>query len=130
MRDYNRHHGGRGQYVFRLWRFGQYRHNRLFAMSELTGTLARLGDFVLAYLWSPLVPRLMNYVERTGKTELILIVSLGLCFEWPLAERHIARIRAFIMGALIAETHYPKVERAIQPIKDMFRVFCGSGYYD
>jgi len=66
----------------------------------------------------------MNYVERTGKTELILIVSLGLCFGMALlAERlgYSTALGAFIMGALIAETHtIHKVERAIQPIKDMF----------
>ncbi|MCK9316218.1 MAG: cation:proton antiporter [Verrucomicrobia bacterium] len=97
-----------------------------FAMSELTGTLGRLGlFFVLALIFGLLlVPRLMNYVERSGKTELILIVSLGLCFGMALlAERlgYSTALGAFIMGALIAETHIiHKVERAIQPIKDMF----------
>ena len=66
----------------------------------------------------------MNYVERSGKTELILIVSLGLCFGMALlAERlgYSTALGAFVMGALIAETHIiHKVERAIQPIKDMF----------
>jgi monovalent cation:H+ antiporter-2, CPA2 family len=97
-----------------------------FAMSELTSTLGRLGlFFVLALIFGLLlVPRLMNYVERSGKTELILIVSLGLCFGMSLlAEKlgYSTALGAFIMGALIAETHtIHKVERAIQPIKDMF----------
>ena len=97
-----------------------------FAMSELTGTLGKLGlFFVLTLVFGLLlVPRLMNYVQRSGKTELILILSLGLCFGMALlAEKlgYSTALGAFIMGALIAETQLiHKVERAVQPIKDMF----------
>ena len=97
-----------------------------FQMSNITGTLGKLGlFFVLVLIFGLLlVPRLMNYVERTQKKELILVTALGLCFGLAqLAEAlgYSTALGAFIMGALIAETNsIHKVEKVVQPIKDMF----------
>lgn len=97
-----------------------------FAMSDVTGTFGKLGlFFVLVLVFGLLlVPRLMNYVERSGKSELILITSLGLCFGMALLAENLGystALGAFIIGALIAETHaIQKVEKLIHPIKDMF----------
>ncbi len=97
-----------------------------FQMSNITGTLGKLGlFFVLVLIFGLLlVPRLMNYVERTQKKELILVTALGLCFGMAqLAEAlgYSTALGAFIMGALIAETNsIHKVEKVVQPIKDMF----------
>ena len=95
-------------------------------VSNITGTLGKLGlFFVLVLIFGLLlVPRLMNYVERSQKKELILITSLGLCFGMAqLAEvlGYSTALGAFIIGALIAETHsIHDVEKVVQPIKDMF----------
>ena len=95
-------------------------------MSNITGTFAKLGlFFVLVLVFGLLlVPRLMNYVERSQKKELILVTALGLCFGMAqLAETlgYSTALGAFIIGALIAETNaIHKVEKVVQPIKDMF----------
>lgn len=97
-----------------------------FGVGLLTGTFAKLGLFFVIALVAGLllVPRLMNYVEKTEKTEFILIIALGLCFGVALLAESLGystALGAFIIGALIAETHgVQKVEKTIQPIKDMF----------
>lgn len=96
------------------------------AMDEITGTLFKLGlFFALALIVGLLfLPRLMDYVERSDNQELMLITSLGLCFGTALLAQKLGystALGAFIIGALIAETHINhKVKKIIIPLKDMF----------
>ncbi|MBQ7590737.1 MAG: cation:proton antiporter [Verrucomicrobia bacterium] len=95
-------------------------------VTNITGTFGKLGlFFVLVLIFGLLlVPRLMNYVERSQKKELILVTSLGLCFGMALLAETLGystALGAFIIGALIAETRsIHDVEKVVQPIKDMF----------
>src|SRR5678815_561699 len=71
-----------------------------------------------------LVPKLFRFVDRFRSEETLLIVTLGLCFGLALIAlklRYSVGLGAFIMGAIIAESHdIRRVERLTGPLRDMF----------
>ncbi|MBL8298732.1 MAG: cation:proton antiporter [Rhodanobacteraceae bacterium] len=89
-------------------------------------TLGRLGLFVvvalvLGLLW---LPRLVDYVAASGRSEMLLVTSLGICFGAALlaeAAGFSVALGGFVAGAIVAEAKAVKrVEHLIEPVRDMF----------
>lgn len=89
-------------------------------------TLGRLGLFivvalVLGLLW---LPRLVDYVAASGRNEMLLVTSLGICFGAALlaeAAGFSVALGGFVAGAIVAEAKAVKrVEHLIEPVRDMF----------
>jgi CPA2 family monovalent cation:H+ antiporter-2 len=93
---------------------------------ELGATLGRLGAFLALLLVAGMlvVPRAMRYVRRRGAPELLLIVSLALCFGvayLALASGYSVALGAFIAGSLVAESgEAHAVEELVRPVRDLF----------
>lgn len=93
---------------------------------EVMITLSKLGLFMTISLivGMLLVPRLLQYVSRTGSQELLLITVLGLCFGFGLLVikfNYSVALGAFLIGAIIAESRQVhSIESLIQPLRDMF----------
>jgi monovalent cation:H+ antiporter-2, CPA2 family len=89
-------------------------------------TLGRLGLFVvvalvLGLLW---LPRLVDYVAAQGRSEMLLVTSLGICFGAALLAESAGfsvALGGFVAGAIVAEARSVKrVEHLIEPVRDMF----------
>lgn len=93
---------------------------------DLLGAATRLGIIVGAWLVFGLfiIPRLIRAVGRHGTSEMLLIVSVGLCFLLvTLADfySYSVALGAFIMGSILAETHESHhIQNLVSPLKDIF----------
>ena len=88
-----------------------------------TGKL--LGFLVILLVVGMLViPRLMRFVVRLGRSETTLVASVGLCFAMALLAQHFGysvALGAFLSGSLVSESGAgQRVERLVKPIRDMF----------
>ena len=89
-------------------------------------TMIRLVAFLGAVLVAGLlaVPRLLNYVAKFKSNEMLLILSLALCFGVSLlAEKlgYSVALGAFLIGAVVAEARQiARIELLMQPVRDMF----------
>ncbi len=70
------------------------------------------------------IPRLLDYLGDKSSTEVLLIVSLGLCFGLSYLSVFIGMsmaIGAFMMGVIVSQAkHHKKIETDIEPMKDVF----------
>src|SRR5688572_11300929 len=70
------------------------------------------------------VPKLLGYVGRFRRNEMLLITVLGLCFAAcviTLRLGYSVALGAFLMGAIIAEAReIGRIEELLEPIRDMF----------
>ena len=70
------------------------------------------------------VPKLLGYVGRFRRNEMLLITVLGLCFAAcvvTLKLGYSVALGAFLMGAIIAEAReIGRIEELLEPIRDMF----------
>jgi len=93
---------------------------------DLAITMIRLIAFLGAVLVTGLlaVPRLLNYVAKFKSNEMLLILSLALCFGVSLlAEKlgYSVALGAFLIGAIVAEARQiARIELLMQPVRDMF----------
>jgi len=93
---------------------------------ELGATLGRLAAFLALLLAAGMlvVPRTIRYVRGRGDSELLLVVSLGLCFGFSylaLASGYSVALGAFIAGSLVAESgEAHAVEEIVRPVRDLF----------
>lgn len=96
------------------------------SVEEVGRTLGRLGLFLTVVLVAGLiaVPRLIGYVARFKRNEMLLVTVLGLCFGVSLLAikmGYSVALGAFIIGAIIAETReMHRIESLIEPVRDMF----------
>ena len=94
--------------------------------SEVLVTTLRLAAFLAGLLGVGLliVPRLIRGVVRLGRTETILVSSVGVCFAASLLALSLGysvALGAFIAGSLIAESGEGKtVEQLVSPVRDLF----------
>ncbi len=94
--------------------------------AEVAGTVGRLIVFMVVALVVGLmfVPRLISYVARFERDEMLLITVLGLCFGFCLIVIQLGysvALGAFMIGAIIAEARdLHRIERLIEPVRDMF----------
>ena len=91
------------------------------------GTLAlRLAIFAIAVLTigALVAPRLVSYIARFQSDEMMLIVSLTLCFGLALAANQLglsAAAGAFLIGMILGDTeHSEQIERLVGPLRDTF----------
>lgn len=92
----------------------------------LSATTARLITFLVGLLavGMLLVPRAMRAIVRLGRSEIIVVTSIGLCFAISLLAQffgYSVALGAFLAGALVAESGDERViAPLVQPVRDMF----------
>lgn len=92
----------------------------------LASTVGRLMIFlaVLLGLGMLVLPRLIRFVARLGRSETLVVASVGVAFSIALLARRYGypvALGAFLAGALVAESGQAKlIERLIRPIRDIF----------
>lgn len=94
--------------------------------SEVFSTVGKLSLFMVIALVVGIlvVPRLLAYVATFESNEMLLVTVLGLCFGFCLLVvklEYSMVLGAFLIGAIMAESRQLlKIERLIEPIRDMF----------
>ena len=97
-----------------------------FAGGEMLMNLAKLAFFLILWFLVGIfvIPTLLKRARRFLSDEILLIVSIGLCFGMvALAEAvgFSSALGAFVMGSILAETiESEHIERLVAPIKDLF----------
>ena len=95
-------------------------------LGEIITLVTRLGVFLICALFmgALVAPRIIRFVARFRSREVMLIVSLAMCFLLALVgERlHIsAAVGAFIIGTVLGDTEYSEVlNNTITPVRDIF----------
>ena len=95
-------------------------------LGEVTGLVARLGLFLVCALFmgALVAPHIIRFVARFRSREVMLIVSLALCFGLALVgqQLHIsAAVGAFIIGTVLGDTEYSEMlNTTIAPVRDVF----------
>jgi CPA2 family monovalent cation:H+ antiporter-2 len=93
---------------------------------EILLTLGKLAVFLAVVLVAGLllVPSLIRYVDRFKSREMLLVVTLALCFGVSLIALKLGysvALGAFLIGAVIAETReHAKIDLLVEPVRDMF----------
>jgi CPA2 family monovalent cation:H+ antiporter-2 len=96
------------------------------AMTTLAITVFRLAAVLAVFLVLGLllVPRIMRFVVGLKRSEITLVVSVGLCFGISLLVQWIGysvALGAFLAGSLVAESGEEKlIEKLVEPVRDMF----------
>ena len=89
-------------------------------------TLSKLVLFMVVSLLVGIltIPRLLNFVDKFRSQEMLLVTVLGLLFGFCLLVvklQYSMALGAFVIGAIIAESRQVrKIERLIEPLRDMF----------
>jgi len=97
-----------------------------FAGGELVGALAKLLFFIILVfvVGIYLIPTLLKKARRYVNDEILLLVSIGLCFAMvsiASAAGFSSALGAFVMGSILAETiESEHIEHLVSPIKDLF----------
>jgi CPA2 family monovalent cation:H+ antiporter-2 len=92
------------------------------ALGILAGAVLFIGlSLILGFA---VVPRIVNYVKKNYPSEVLLLVSLGLCFGMALLSSEIGlsvAIGAFVMGIIISQSAaQQEIVLKTIPIKEMF----------
>jgi CPA2 family monovalent cation:H+ antiporter-2 len=94
--------------------------------TALGATVGRLATFlaVLLVVGILVVPRLIRFVVRIGRTETTLVASIGVCFTIAVVAQafgYSVALGAFLAGSLVAESgHGEEIEHLIRPVRDLF----------
>ena len=97
-----------------------------FAGGEMLFNLAKLAFFLILWFLVGIyvIPSILKRARRFLNNEILLIVSIGLCFGMvALAEAvgFSSALGAFVMGSILAETiESEHIERLVASIKDLF----------
>ena len=97
-----------------------------FAGGEMLFNLGKLAFFLILWFLVGIyvIPSILKRARRFLNDEILLIVSIGLCFGMvALAEAvgFSSALGAFVMGSILAETiESEHIERLVAPIKDLF----------
>jgi len=93
---------------------------------EALGTIGKLTLFMAVSLVVGLllVPRVVDYIARVSRNDVLLVAVLGICFGFCLLASEMGysvALGAFMIGALVAESHsVARIERIVMPVRDMF----------
>ncbi len=96
------------------------------AAARLGLTMLRLVAVLVGILLVGMliVPRLVRFAVSLRRPEIIVVVSIGICFSTALLVQAIGysvALGAFLAGSLVAESGAEKtVERLVEPVRDMF----------
>ena len=97
-----------------------------FAGGEMLFNLGKLAFFLILWFLVGIyvIPSILKRARRFLNNEILLIVSIGLCFGMvALAEAvgFSSALGAFVMGSILAETiESEHIEHLVAPIKDLF----------
>lgn len=94
--------------------------------SEAMAAVGRLTLFMAVSLVVGLllVPRVVDYIARVSRDDVLLVAVLGLCFGFCLLVTEMGysvALGAFMIGAIVGESQsVVRIERIIGPVRDMF----------
>jgi CPA2 family monovalent cation:H+ antiporter-2 len=94
--------------------------------SEAFGAIGKLALFMAVSLVVGLllVPRVVDYIARVSRNDVLMVAVLGICFGFCLLVTEMGysiALGAFMIGAIVAESQsVARVERIIMPVRDMF----------
>ena len=97
-----------------------------FAGGEMIKGLAKLAFFLILWFLVGiyLIPTVLKRARKYLSDEILLIVSIGLCFGMVALAEGVgfsSALGAFVMGSILAETiESEHIERLVAPIKDLF----------
>ena len=97
-----------------------------FAGGEMLFNLLKLAFFLILWFLVGiyLIPTVLKRAHRFLSDEILLIVSIGLCFGMVALAESVgfsSALGAFVMGSILAETiESEHIDRLVGPIKDLF----------
>lgn len=97
-----------------------------FAGGEMLFNLAKLAFFLILWFLVGIyvIPTLLKKAKRWLNDEILLIVSIGLCFGMVALASAVgfsSALGAFVMGSILAETiESEHIMKIVSPIKDLF----------
>ncbi|MGN6091178.1 MAG: cation:proton antiporter domain-containing protein, partial [Luteibacter jiangsuensis] len=96
------------------------------AAGEALAAVGRLGLFMAVSLVVGLllVPRVVDYIAKVSRDDVLLVAVLGICFGFCLLVTELGysvALGAFMIGAIVAESKsLARIERIVMPVRDMF----------
>ena len=94
--------------------------------SQLLGSVMKIGFFLVLWLVVGIfaIPLFLRSVRKLINSEVLLIVSLGLCCAMAVFSTKVgfsSAFGAFIMGSILAETiEAERIEKLVEPVKNLF----------
>ena len=94
--------------------------------SQMAGAILRIGFFLILWLVVGIsaVPLFLRHVRKLINSEVLLVVSLGLCCAMAVFSTKVgfsSAFGAFIMGSILAETvEAERIEKLVEPVKNLF----------
>ncbi|MBQ9203302.1 MAG: cation:proton antiporter [Prevotella sp.] len=93
---------------------------------QMLGSVMKIGFFLILWLVVGIfaIPLFLRSVRRLINSEVLLIVSLGLCCAMAVFSTKVgfsSAFGAFIMGSILAETvEAERIEKLVEPVKNLF----------
>ena len=93
---------------------------------QMLGSVVKIGFFLVLWLVVGIfaVPLFLRSVRRLINSEVLLVVSLGLCCAMAVFSTKVgfsSAFGAFIMGSILAETiEAERIEKLVEPVKNLF----------
>ena len=93
---------------------------------QMLGSILKIGFFLILWLVVGIfaIPIFLRQVRRLINSEVLLIVSLGLCCAMAVFSTKVgfsSAFGAFIMGSILAETvEAERIEKLVEPVKNLF----------
>ena len=100
--------------------------SRQFAGGQMLFSLCKLAFFIVLWFLVGIyvIPSLLRRAHRYLNDEILLLVSIGLCFLMVVAAEAAgfsSALGAFVMGSILSETlEAERIEHSIVPIKNLF----------
>ena len=95
-------------------------------MLAMLGSIMKIGFFLVLWLVVGIfaIPLFLRSVRKLINSEVLLIVSLGLCCAMAVFSTKVgfsSAFGAFIMGSILAETiEAERIEKLVEPVKNLF----------
>ena len=93
---------------------------------QMLGSIIKIGFFLILWLVVGIfaIPLFLRQVRKLINSEVLLIVSLGLCCAMAVFSTKVgfsSAFGAFIMGSILAETiEAERIEKLVEPVKNLF----------
>ena len=93
---------------------------------QMLGSIMKIGFFLILWLVVGIfaIPLFLRYVRNLINSEVLLVVSLGLCCGMAVVSTKVgfsSAFGAFIMGSILAETiEAERIEKLVEPVKNLF----------
>ena len=93
---------------------------------QMLGSVVKIGFFLVLWLVVGIfaIPDFLRRVRKLINSEVLLIVSLGLCCAMAVLSTKVgfsSAFGAFIMGSILAETvEAERIEHLVEPVKNLF----------